>query len=170
MKTRDLIDERGAEISGPYRFRLWRHWGAGQRRLLWIMLNPSTADAEQDDATIRRCIAFSRRDGYDGLRVCNLFALRSTDPRRLRTATNPIGFGNDDTIRAEAAATADVIAAWGCLPAVFHQRADDVLQLLRADGHTVRCLGRTSQGFPCHPVRLHGATPFETFQPYGERP
>jgi hypothetical protein len=131
-----LLDERGAEIAGPYRYRLWRHWGSGTRVLLWIMLNPSTADAERDDATIRRCISFSRRDGYDGLRVCNLFAWRSTDPKALTKASDPIGYGNDETIRADAAQSADVIAAWGCLPRRLWARGDQVLAMLGNCGHT----------------------------------
>lgn len=161
----DYFDQRGAEIAGPYRFRLWRHWGVGDRVLLWIMLNPSTADADLDDATIRRCISFSKREQFDGLRVCNLFAFRSTNPKALLTAADAIGNDrNDHTIREQAARSASVIAAWGCPPKKLAERADTVLFALRNFGHVVHCLGQTAEGFPRHPVRLANNTPVEVYR------
>lgn len=95
-----------------YRYQLTREWGDGPR-VLWVMLNPSTADAEKDDPTIRRCIGFSKAWGYGGLTVCNLFAFRATDPKKLRGVIDPIGPENDRHIF-EASSVADMtIAAWG---------------------------------------------------------
>lgn len=79
--------ERAAEFSGcgRYRYSLRRRWADGGPPACWIMLNPSTADAEKDAPTIRRCIGFSKAWGHNALVVVNLFALRSTDPTALRT-------------------------------------------------------------------------------------
>ena len=77
--------ESGAHFSPceRYRYRLWRCWDASKWKLAIIGLNPSTATHEEDDPTIRRCIGFAKRDGYGGLLMLNLFALRSTDPKGL---------------------------------------------------------------------------------------
>src|SRR5439155_12676179 len=84
-----------------YRWTLSRWWDNrhGGPWIGWIMLNPSTADARQDDPTIRRCIGFSRAWGFSGCRVCNLYALRSKTPRGLWRVRDPIGAGNDRAIR-----------------------------------------------------------------------
>jgi hypothetical protein len=78
-------DFKGAVISdcGKYRYQLWRVWAFGKPKVLWIMHNPSTADADFDDATIRKIIKFSKSWGYGGLYVGNLFPYRSTDPKNL---------------------------------------------------------------------------------------
>lgn len=77
----DLFVKRAASISecGTYRWTLQRRWAAGER-VCWIMLNPSTADAERDDPTVLRCMAFSRSWGYGGLIVVNLYPFRSSKP------------------------------------------------------------------------------------------
>jgi len=88
----------GAELSpcGQYRYVLWRDTGTGEGSVVFIMLNPSTADATTDDPTIRRCLGFARHWGYRTLVVVNLFALRATNPRMLLTHTQRIGRLNDD--------------------------------------------------------------------------
>ena len=100
------FDTRGAELSGcgRYRYKLWRIWDPDLPPILFVMLNPSTADANSDDRTIRRCVAFAKRDGFGGLLVGNLFAYRTPYPRVLRKAEEPVGDGND------VALVADVVA------------------------------------------------------------
>ena len=128
--------------------------GVGSR-ILWVMLNPSTADDHHDDATIRRIIGFSRRDGFDNLAVVNLFAIRSTDPRRLRhyeVRHLIVGPENDRTIVREAARADRIVVAWGA-HGRFLDRDQAVLRLLAA--HDVYCLGVSKhRGVPLHPVRL----------------
>ena len=79
---------------GKYRYRLSRMWDSKKPCVLFIMLNPSTADHEKDDNTIRRCISFAKSWGYGGLYVGNLFPYRATKPEELLTVKDPFGFGN----------------------------------------------------------------------------
>lgn len=89
-----LIPDGGAAIAGEYRYKLWRVTGApGTSVALFVMLNPSTADATDDDPTIRRCIRFARDWGHARLLVANLYALRATDPRALSRHPDPVGIG-----------------------------------------------------------------------------
>ena len=87
------IDERSAVLSddGKYRYQLDRKWGPGEVMLTFVMLNPSTADANEDDPTIRRCVNFAKRELFHGIRVLNLYAYRTPSPAQLWLADDPIG-------------------------------------------------------------------------------
>ena len=159
--------KRAAVISdcGVYRYWLERVWGADHAQP-FIMLNPSIADADIDDPTIRRCMGFARREGRGGIIVVNLYGLRATSPKQLRTVANPIGPENDGHIGDVAtwAAKADVpvICAWGTLAA--RARADNVMRLLQRSGVRTVCLGKSKRGAPNHPLYLKGDQPLEMFQ------
>jgi hypothetical protein len=115
---------------GEYRYELRRTWGADDEPLVcWVMLNPSTADADQDDPTIRRCISFSNRWGFGRLVVVNLFARRATDPKELLHGGDPVGSANDASTLAAALEADRVIAAWGAHGS-FLNRAARVTDLL----------------------------------------
>ena len=92
----------GAVSARVYRYLLTRRWGTVPA-MVWIMLNPSTADAFAEDPTIRRCLIFAHREGCGGLTVVNLFALRSTDPKALTRHPDPVGPANDTFIRGHCA-------------------------------------------------------------------
>lgn len=139
-----------------YRYALWREWLMGDGTCLFVMLNPSTADGDHDDATVRRCISFAQRWGYRRLAVANLFALRSTDPKLLKTSKSPIGPDNDRHIHDLAAGAAAIYAAWGALPDLFSHRERHVRAILRAAGPPVRVLALTKNGHPRHPLYLAG--------------
>ena len=96
-----------------YRYRLTRTWPGSGGAVLLVGLNPSTADAHVDDATVRRMVGFARRWGHRELLVGNLYALRATDPRELRQAADPIGPDNVEHLDAMAARAERVVAAWG---------------------------------------------------------
>src|SRR5215510_5582686 len=98
----DLFLERDAVLSdcGRYRYMLRRTWDHSKPRVLFVMLNPSTADAEIDDATIRSCIRLAKGAGYGSFEVVNLYALRATDPAELQRADDPVGPKNNDIIEA----------------------------------------------------------------------
>ena len=132
-----------------WRYRLERRWSrAGNTTALWIMLNPSTADVAQDDPTIRRCIGFSKSWGYHELIICNIFALRATNPVELESHEDPIGPMNNEYIL-RASGEADVIVAgWGAHRMAI-ERGDRVLELL---SKPVMCLGVTRSGAPRHPL------------------
>lgn len=164
--TTDLLGERGgpgdmlrtAHLSddGVYRYRLIRSWG-GRRMLRWIMLNPSTADHQVDDPTIRRCIGFARTLGFDGIEVLNLYAYRATRPAELWVTAEPTGGQRNDIALANLlvqAAYADlpVIAAWGA-----HAETDRVAWLADLPGaEQLRALHITKTGAPGHPLYLPG--------------
>lgn len=143
---------RDATLShdGVYRYLLSRTWIQAGTRVTWVMLNPSTADAENDDPTIRRCIGFSRRWGFDGLNVVNLYALRATDPAELGRHPDPVGPDNLDTVH-HALGAEMVVVAWGVHPAARrHPSLDRIRDMLSACD--VRCVGRTNDGSPRHPL------------------
>lgn len=142
---------------GTYRYRLTRTWEPDAPELAWIMLNPSTADAEQDDPTIRRCISFAKSWGYGGIVVVNLFAARCTDPAGLCSFIDPIGPENEAYLRLETQFRT-VVAAWGAsVPHYWRHRPRAVLTQLQ--DRAVHHLGLTKDGHPRHPLYVKGDTP-----------
>jgi hypothetical protein len=154
---------RSAIISpcGKFRYRLARSWGIG-REDLWVCCNPSTADAERDDASLLRMMGFSQAWGSAGIEVVNLAAFRSPHPDALYDALDPVGPLNDRHIRDAAehchATGGRLVAGWGAslrfddlAPPALIRRDVQVLELLRTIG-VVWCIGRTSSGAPKHPL------------------
>lgn len=142
---------------GRYRYALLRRWGDAPTFATFVLLNPSTADAEQDDPTIRRCIGFAKAWGLAALRVVNVYALRSTDPEALRRADDPVGPLNDRYLTRHAEAARDegmpLVAAWGA-----HADPNRVRQVLALPGMTaLTALGTTKDGHPRHPLYLPAA-------------
>lgn len=160
---------RSAIISddGLYRYSLNRWWDNSRPTDMWIMCNPSTADANLDDATIRRCIGFSKRFGSGGFTVVNAYAYRATKPADLwaakRSGVDIIGPECNAWITAHLRTNCDnrVIVAWGAHP--DHDRVHEVRELIEAQGREALCLGTTKHGEPRHPLMLSNAT---EIQPY----
>ena len=141
---------------GTYRYTLTRGWGTadGRWRVLWIMLNPSTASHLEDDRTIRKCQKFARAWGCNGITVANLFALRARNPKELYRHRDPVGPDNDEAIRkvATAPGTRLVVVAWGQHGA-FRNRGLIVLERLVEWGVQPMRLGAvTKGGHPWHPL------------------
>jgi hypothetical protein len=150
-----------------YRYQLTRIWDELRPSAVWIMLNPSTADAEADDPTIRRCAGFTKAWGLGGLVVVNLFALRATDPRLLRRHPDPVGPRNDEFITEIVWPDSLVVCAWGA-NRVADERSVDVLGILSARGAQPKCLGKTRDGYPRHPLYVRGSTELGPFEPESE--
>ncbi|MFT3819806.1 MAG: DUF1643 domain-containing protein [Rubrivivax sp.] len=144
--------DRGAYISecGRYRYSLWRQWGPGDQ-VMFVGLNPSTADATLDDPTVRRCIGFARAWGYGGLVLTNLFAWRATSPRDMMAADDPVGPDNDRVLRSAYAKAALTVATWGAFGS-HGGRHDAVREMLPR----LHCLRLTKGGHPGHPLYLPG--------------
>lgn len=147
-----------------YRYTLTRQWSDGPC-VAFLMFNPSTATAELDDPTIRKCIGFARRWGYGRLVILNLYAIRGTDPRTPSRAVDPIGPMNDYWIMESCKEAREVICAWGCaqhMPTIV-SRMMRVLSLLGLHGNRVSCLGYRKDGHPRHPLMLSYDTKIEGF-------
>jgi hypothetical protein len=150
-----LIEWKGSasfDRTGLYRYGLSRTWGTGGRRVCFCMLNPSTADAKRNDPTVRRCLGYAQRWGFDELEVVNIFALRSTDPGVLYAAADPIGPRSDQAIRRAASRSEMVVLAWGSHGALGG-RGREVVRLVSSVRAPV-CLGLTQAGEPRHPLYL----------------
>ncbi len=157
--TAGLFGTSSAVLSDDekYRYLLTRELGAGAP-LVFIMLNPSTADADVDDPTIRRCIRFAARENAGRLVVVNLFALRATDPRELARDPDPVGPRNDEFILMHCGPGARIVAAWGAHPFAA-ARARTVAQMVAGAGGRLECLGVTKDGHPRHPLYVRGDAP-----------
>lgn len=137
---------------GTYRYWLERCWvDEGKDFLNFIMLNPSTADAEKDDATIRRCVGLAKQWDYGGIHVVNLFALRATNPDALYSHADPVGPENDEFIQASLLSAPLTIVAWG-KHGKIHGRDDKVMKMLA--GHQVKALGINADGSFRHPLYI----------------
>lgn len=149
---------------GTYRYRLTRHWDVNTLAMPFVMLNPSSADADIDDPTIRRCIGFARREGAGGIVVVNLWALRATDPKRLALYSDPHGPQNcealDEIAITSAATGKSIICAWGTGGG---ERGVYVADRFARQGAHLLCLGKTSAGHPRHPLYVRSDQPLEAY-------
>ena len=164
--------QSGAVITGNYRYLLWREWNSSnldsrynggnlsnalsRKTVSFIMLNPSRADAEFNDPTIKRCINFAKSWGYDRLEVVNLFAYRTSKPSLLKQATEPIGRDNDRFILESVHRSDRVILAWGN-HGTWQKQDLYTFELLKNYKY-LYSLGITKKGCPCHPLYLRSTT------------
>lgn len=148
--------ESGAVFSAcySYRYDLWRKWNSVKPPVLFIGLNPSTADENQNDATVRRCISFSRRWGFGGFHLANLFAYRTPHPSQLKLACDPVGPDNDGWLHRLLDQTDIWVLCWGNL-GIFMKRDQSMRQLILSHGiQKAFYLARTRRGQPAHPLYL----------------
>lgn len=142
--------KKGAVISdcGKYRYKLWRIWDDTKPKILWIMHNPSTADGDHDDPTIRRIINFSKSWGFGGLYVGNIYPYRATNPKDLLMLSllEACPIENASNVYQMRIECSMIIAAFGN-------------PVLKTPGHFIfdkgyHALKLTNSGNPCHPLYL----------------
>jgi len=147
-------------LDEKHRYYLFRRFDDGPI-LAWVMLNPSSADAENDDPTIRRCISFAKREGYGAIEVYNLFTQRTSDPSEVdyenineedqRNQFNEMMFTQAKSI----------VVAWGNVAKKNMQKSEMARAL---SGNTnLLCLGTTKSGQPRHPLYVRADQPFEQY-------
>jgi len=147
-------------VDKRYRYKLERTWAAQGERIVWIMLNPSTADASMDDPTIRRCVSFSQSFGAASLVVVNLFAFRATEPKELlKRPHDALGAHNEEVLQETLPGAARVVAAWGALSNKLWQLSLPSREAIRKLSIPLHCLGRAKSGAPRHPLYVRGNSP-----------
>lgn len=160
---------RSAVLSGGDRYRnlLAREWADSGKTAVFILLNPSTANATTDDPTTRRCIKYAQGWGCSALLIVNLYAWRCTQPRGLAAVDDPVGADNNTYLRTAAAVAehtgGPLVAGWGT-----HAHPERVAEVLALPGmHRLSTLALTQAGHPHHPLRLRDSI---TPQPWAARP
>lgn len=166
LALQDDITRSEAAFSADkqYRYSLTRVWNNDLPCMVVLGLNPSTADENFDDPTIRRCIGFAHRENCGSLIMLNIFAYRSTDPANLSTCPDPIGAKNDETILLHCREAAVIIAAWGSHGAL-KGRGQAVQELLEKTfiDKQVWCFGKNRGGQPVHPLYQAKSAPLRPF-------
>ena len=153
----------GSAIFDPshrYRYCLTRSWSStapNDHQVTFIMLNPSQANAERDDPTIRACSQFAQRWGYHQLNIVNLFAYRTPHPSNLQQTSDPIGPDNDHYLLQATESANKVILAWGNWGTLF-KRDQTIVKLLHPHQHKLHCLMRNNSGQPRHPLYVKRTT------------
>jgi hypothetical protein len=155
-----LYTDKGAILSkdGIYRYLLWRHWGPATLRCLFVMLNPSTADANVDDPTINRVVGFASDWGFDGVEIVNAYAYRATQPKALYSIADPIGPDNEIHVRIAAAKAPLIVAGWGTHGATAQDRIVEWV-----GGKPIFALRINADNSPGHPLYVPASEPLKLY-------
>lgn len=167
MTGPDVVKTAVLSDCGLYRYELTRTWDIAGKRCCWIMLNPSTADADLDDPTIRKCMGFAKAWGFGGIRVLNLWAYRTPYPSALVDAAEA-GIDVEGPLNAARLVSATpmaelVVAGWGT-NGTWRNKGAKCAQLLAGFGVELRCIGTTKGGQPRHPARPGYDTPLVPYR------
>lgn len=133
-----------------WRYTLVREWDHLLPKLLFVLLNPSTADEFQDDRTNRRGIDYALQWGFGSVVFVNLFAIRSPDPDVIRKVRDPIGPGNDRHIIDQWQKADEIVCGWGTKGRYLNRDAEVCAMF----GRSLYCLGTNDDGTPKHPLYL----------------
>ena len=147
-----------------YRYFLAESWGP-KDNLIFMLLNPSTADDAKDDRTVAKCKKLAKELGYHGATILNLFAYCSTDPKKLKTVKDPVGEYNDSYIRLAMDAGDDVVLAYGN-HGVYKKRHEQVLKILKQYNKNLYTLGYTNDFIPEHPLYIKMPKELQPYVPH----
>lgn len=136
-----------------YRYTLTRIWDSKKPLVMFIGLNPSTADEIRNDPTVARCINFAQAWGYGGMIMTNIFAYRSTNPYAMMSQEDPVGLENDAYLVDSSRQASLIMAVWG-IHGSLSDRGKQVVKLMKAAGCELHHLGMTKEGYPKHPLYL----------------
>lgn len=150
MKNEKMEKSAVFSVNRLHRYSLARTWNKSGPKVLFICLNPSTADSQIDDPTVRKCIGFAKTWGFGGMCIGNLFSFRATDPKELKHCKEPIGATNDYWLGRLQNSCDEWIAAWGANAAATDERVMHILSMFS----DLRCLGFTKSGAPRHPLYM----------------
>ncbi len=165
-------------LSRKYRYRLTRKLSESNKRIIFIGLNPSTANAENNDSTLRRLINFSNSWGYGSLVVINLFARVSISPKFLKSSSNPIGHHNNFELKSKIIGWSqdefsDLWLGWGAHGS-FMKRDREILKEVRKfslkkienfpKAKMPLAIGLTKSGSPRHPLYMHSSSYLTAFK------
>lgn len=151
MKKNAVLDK-----TKKYRYVLSRQWGPSNNFVNFILFNPSTADQNKDDQTVRRCINLTKSwQKYDGCYITNLFAFRTRHPKILKKSKDPVGTENNKYLKKLVDQSKIVVIAWG-IHGNFRNRDKEVLRLIGQKG--LYCLEKTKFGHPKHPLTIRRNT------------
>lgn len=152
MKTGAILSDDRA-----YRYALWRTWNARKGHVMFIGLNPSTADENKDDRTIKRCIKFAESWGYGGIYMLNLFAYRNKKPEEMKNAIDPFGVGNWRYLLNYARKSKLIIAAW--TNDGNYKNQDELAKFMFTQNKIqLHCLVINKNGSPRHPLYVKAST------------
>ncbi len=157
------------DATGQYRYSLGRRWQPKGPEVAFVMLNPSRADADRDDPTLRACIQFARRWAYGSLVVVNLFGYRTAYPAELRKVADPVGPENDYYLMAAVERSHQVVLAWGN-EGCFGGRDRTILQKLKAHSSKLTYLQLNRSGQPRHPLYVRRDRPLSPYRSPHPRP
>lgn len=149
-----------------YRYALIRPLSMFGGRAVWVLHNPSTADADEDDPTIRRVTKFTLREELGTLIVVNLFAFRATKPAVLKRQEHPLGAENLETVTRMVKTADRVVVAWGALDGkLLKNGGTRMIEAVKGCGKKLECLGTTFGGHPRHPLYVKGIQQLEEWKP-----
>jgi hypothetical protein len=156
VSSKAVFDARFRDKKGEflYRYSLIHKWQGGpDKKLVFLMLNPSTADAFKADRTVARCMVWAQKWGYGELEVVNIFAYRATEPSVMKAAEDPVGPLNNAFIRDAAASASLIVAGWGA-HGDYRGRGREVAQKLK--DYSLTCFETIAGGHPKHPLYIKG--------------
>lgn len=162
--------KKDAVISGDglFRYVLTRSWAPERGRVVWALHNSSTADAVEDDATVRRVVRFTERLGHGEAVILNPMAYRTKDPKKLREIADPVGPENERWWFQATVGVPYVVVGWGVVHPQLRGYVGRMITWLRAHAKFMRCLGKTQEGHPRHPLYVRAEQPLLVWHPHGE--